>query len=384
MRELEAIVTAYDRLKKNAIPCILATVVHLEGSAYRRAGARMLVEADGTITGAISGGCLEGHALKKALEANEQQRNMLVTYDTTDESNMEIGVQLGCNGVIQVLFEPIDFNEENNPVELLRKVVQSESKMTIITFFNLQADKEQVGTKMLFNPLVKTAGTLEDQELFNILKEDVAEVFAIGKSGFYEYQDSGKQQQAFIELCQPPPVLTVIGAGNDTQVLAGMAAILGWKVVVIDRRETHANARRFLPSCQVIVSDPDKILDKIEITDRSYFVLMTHSYPCDLAVLRLLLKRSEVPYIGILGPKKKYLRMRDDLKGEGFDLNEKQLSRIYAPMGLNLGAETPAEIGLSVLSEILAVMHKADAEFLRDREKTIHNKSDYYFTVKQV
>ncbi|MCB0473497.1 MAG: XdhC family protein, partial [Flavobacteriaceae bacterium] len=313
-----------------------------------------------------------------------QQQNMLVTYDTTDESNMEIGVQLGCNGVIQVLFEPIDFNNENNPVELLRKVVQAEGKMAIVTFFNLQAGKEQVGTKMLFNPLGKIAGALQDPVLLNILEGDVAEVFESNRSGFYDYQESGKQQQAFIERCLPPPVLTVIGAGNDTQVLAGMADLLGWKVVVIDRRESHANTKRFLPSCQVIVSDPDKILDKIEITDRSYFVLMTHSYPCDLAVLRLLLKKEEVPYIGILGPKKKYQRMLDDLKAEGFELNEKQLSRIYAPVGLNLGAETPAEIGLSVLSEILAVMHKADAEFLRDRENTIHNKSDYYFTLKQV
>src|SRR5690606_17455674 len=98
---------------------VLATVVHVEGSSYRKAGARMLVDEFGNITGAISGGCLEGDALRKALLALHRQRNLLVTYDTSDEEDAIIGAQLGCNGIIQILFEPLDYGDKLNPCELL-------------------------------------------------------------------------------------------------------------------------------------------------------------------------------------------------------------------------------------------------------------------------
>ena len=138
MRELEAIITAYDELKSAGVPCVLATVVHVEGSSYRQAGARMLVDENGSMTGTISGGCLEGDALQKALHALHQGHNKLVTYDTSDEDDAVIGAQLGCNGIIQVLFEPLDFGDPINPIEIVRKVALQEDPMVIVILFNLQ------------------------------------------------------------------------------------------------------------------------------------------------------------------------------------------------------------------------------------------------------
>ena len=110
MKEIRDIIKAYDEAQKQGKRTALATVVHLEGSSYRRPGARMLVTDDGEMTGAISGGCLEGDALRKALLVLSQQQSRLVTYDTSDEDDAKLGVQLGCNGIVRILFEPIDTN----------------------------------------------------------------------------------------------------------------------------------------------------------------------------------------------------------------------------------------------------------------------------------
>ena len=149
MRELDVIISKYKELKLQDVRCILATVVHVEGSSYRRAGARMLVDEYGNITGAISGGCLEGDALRKALFALDRQENKLVTYDTSDEDDAVIGAQLGCNGIIQVLFEPINYTDGNNPCELLRTITEQEVPMAVSVVFNLDKSQQQLGTSLV-------------------------------------------------------------------------------------------------------------------------------------------------------------------------------------------------------------------------------------------
>jgi xanthine/CO dehydrogenase XdhC/CoxF family maturation factor len=384
MRELEILLTAYDEMKSKGLGCVLATVVHVEGSSYRQAGARMLVNENGEMTGAISGGCLEGDALKKALLALEQGQNKLITYDTSDENDAVIGAQLGCNGIIQVLFEPVDPEHADNPVELIRRVISGEETRVMITLFNLQKRRHQPGTRMIIDQRMNHAGNVGDIEFLNILKADAGTALSQNTSLFKEYHVSGEIHHAFIELHQSAPTLVLVGAGNDAQVLAQMATITGWKVIVTDGRSTHANYRRFQASCQVFVSEPEKTLDNIRIDHRTAFVLMTHNYQYDLAVLKLLIHHAEIPYIGLLGPKKKYQRMLDELRNQDFQLSKEITSKIYAPVGLDLGAETPSEIGLSVLSEILAVLNNAGASHLRERTRPIHEKSNYRFKVEHV
>jgi xanthine dehydrogenase accessory factor len=135
MKELREIINAYDAAVHAGKKAALAAVVHLDGSSYRRPGARMLVSDEGELTGAISGGCLEGDALRKALLVLSQQQSKLVTYDTSDEDDATIGIQLGCAGVIQVLFEPIQANNPNNPIQLLRKAVAVRQKSVLVTLF---------------------------------------------------------------------------------------------------------------------------------------------------------------------------------------------------------------------------------------------------------
>src|SRR6478609_1842256 len=151
MKEITDIIKAYDVAAKAGKQSALATVVSVEGSSYRRPGARMLVTDDGVLTGAISGGCLEGDALRKALLVMQQQKPMLATYDTTDEDDAKLGVQLGCNGIVHILFEPILTEDTNNPIELLKRAASKREAAVMGTLFSLEDRKaEQPGSCFLW------------------------------------------------------------------------------------------------------------------------------------------------------------------------------------------------------------------------------------------
>jgi len=377
MRELDIIIDTYEGAKQEERPIVLATVVHVEGSSYRRAGARMLVDEMGNMTGAISGGCLEGDALRKALHALHQNKNKLITYDTSDEEDAVIGAQLGCNGVIQVLFEPIDFEDAENPIEIL-KAAQADEVSIVGTFFDLDRTKKQDGTSFWINASKDLIGKV-DAAFQDQLLQDATLALAQETSLFREYSMEASNQFVFLEMFKPAVQLVLVGAGNDAQITAQMAELLGWEIIITDGRPGHASADRFVSSCQVIVANPEAILDQIRVTDQTAFVLMTHNYNYDLSVLKLLLEQKRLNYIGILGPKKKFERMLSDLENQGFDLNEELLSKIYAPIGLELGAETPAEISLSILAEVQAVFTSTQGSFLKQKEGPIHLKKNNDF-----
>ncbi len=379
MTELDFIIAQYENLRSQGTGCVLATVVHVEGSSYRRAGARMLVDEFGNISGAISGGCLEGDALKKALHALNQNKNKLITYDTSDEDDAIIGAQLGCNGIIQVLFEPLDFEDSLNPCELLKTVVAQKHPLAINVMFNLNRSKEQMGTILLIDENLKYSGRQPVKEELDLILEQAQLTLQNKRSHFAEFSMDGETQHLFIQNYQPPAKLIIVGAGNDAQILAQQAELLGWEVIVTDGRPTHANKERFTSSCQVIVSKPERMLENIEIDQRSCFVLMSHNYNYDLAVLKLLLAEDQIPYIGILGPMKKYQLMQNDLEVEGIELSEENRNKIHAPIGLEIGAETPAEIGLSILSEIQSVLTQTSARPLREKSEPIHEKKNNRF-----
>lgn len=379
MRETDAIVAEYELLKKAGTSCVLATVVHVEGSSYRRAGARMLIDEFGNITGAISGGCLEGDALRKALLALHRQKNDLVTYDTSDEDDAVIGAQLGCNGIIRVLFEPLDYNHAQNPCELLRTLIKRNDPAAIVVQFNLDRSKNQAGTLFFIDEKSGGTGREPGEELFEIVMEQAQKSLNSNQHLFAEVSVKGEPRHLFIQYYKPPVNLILIGAGNDAQVLSRQAELLGWDVTVVDGRPTHASKERFTGSCQVIISKPEETLRNIEPDSRSCFVLMSHNYNYDLAVLKLILAREQVLYIGILGPKKKYLRMLDDLAAEQVDLRPETLEKIYAPVGLQIGAETPAEIGLSILAEIQAILTRNTPRSLREKTGSIHEKKENEF-----
>ncbi|QRR01582.1 XdhC family protein [Dyadobacter sandarakinus] len=373
MKEISDIIKSYEAARISGRKMALATVVHVEGSSYRRPGARMLVTDDGLLTGAISGGCLEGDALRKALLAISQGKNKLVTYDTTDESDPMLGVQLGCNGIVHILFEPIDIANPENPVALLKKVAEKRQYAVVITLFALHSrTAAQPGT--CFLQLENDAEYQAVPEQAGLLTAEATRARNMKQSDFRQVEFRGQQFTAFVEYLAPAPSLVIVGAGNDTIPLMQMASVLGWKITVVDGRPAHATIQRFPTADQVIVARAEDVLTQIEPDERTFFTLMTHNYNYDLTLLAALIREEKCHYIGALGPKKKLERMFSDLAERNIVLTPEQKSKIYGPIGLDIGAETSEEIALAVLAEIKAVLEGKNGTSLREKADTIHSR----------
>jgi xanthine dehydrogenase accessory factor len=376
MKELKEIVSAYDVAVAEGKKSALATVVHLEGSSYRRPGARMLITDDGQLTGAISGGCLEGDALQKALMVMAQKKSRIVTYDTMDDEEATLGVGLGCNGVIQVLIEPIDPEDPDNQISFLKQVVAERQNAVLVTLFSLDDKKsDQGGTSLLLEENGNIRSKSIESVLFNNLKEDALKAMSQQKSAFCNYMSESIALTAFIEYIPPVISVVIIGAGNDVFPLVDMAEVLGWETRVVDGRASYASRDRFAKSCQVLVSKPENVLDQIPVDQYTVFLLMTHNYNYDLAMLKALLNR-KLMYLGVLGPRKKMERMLGDLAVEGIYPTNEQMSFVYGPVGLDIGAETAEEIALSIIAEIKAVYSGRNGLSLRLSDDVIHSRED--------
>ncbi|MEO7975578.1 XdhC family protein [Flavobacterium sp.] len=369
MKEISEILKAYSEAKNSGKKTALATVVKVEGSSYRQPGARMLVTEDGSLTGAISGGCLEGDALRKALLSINQQQNKLITYNTSNDDDKEIGLQLGCNGIVHILFEYIDDTVLNNPMHLLQQLELERKEAVIGTVFSLKRQAVQLGTMFFYRD---NSAFLYQDEVALRLDSDIKQVIKYKASAVKKMEDDN-QNEILIEYVPSSVSLVIGGAGNDVQPLVKMASLLGWEVTVIDGRATHAVKNRFPDAKNVCMAKPEDFLEiNKNIDDHNFFVLMTHNYKYDLAVLQLLLETS-CRYIGILGPKSKLNRMFDDLSNKGIELNPKMLNRIYGPIGLDIGAETSEEIALSIVAEIKAVMNGKNGTSLKYKTDKIHS-----------
>jgi len=367
MKELIDIVAAYERAIKENKKTALATVVLVEGSAYRRAGARMLITEDGQLTGAISGGCLEGDALRKARMVIMQQEALLVTYDTMDD-DAKLSVGLGCIGIIHILIEPIE-GKQTNPITLLRAAINLKGYAVLVTLFSIENRKApQPGSILFFSDRQMISNDIDSIPYKNELLADVEEALGRQQSivtGYLGYT-------AFIECVKPLISLVILGAGNDALPLAKMAAILGWNVTLIDGRPNYATPDRFPSVNKIIVAKPEKVLESVKPNEWTAFVLMTHNYNYEFAFLQNILPLHP-SYIGVLGPKKKMERMLEELEDAGVFISERDLEAIHGPVGLDIGSETSEEIALAIVAEIKAVFSKRNGQPLKYKKTVIHS-----------
>ena len=371
MKELKDIITAFDVAHNAGLQTALATVVHVEGSSYRRAGARMLITEDGQLTGAISGGCLEGDALRKARLVMAQNKPMLVTYDTTDDDDAKFGVGLGCNGIIHIMIEPIFADKQDNPIQLFKQFLSKREPVVLITLFTMN-DKQapQPGTCLLLNKDEEIMGQFPDEAIKDALLLDAKHVLANGNSVTKTYL-YGDKFTCFIELMQPAVSLVLFGAGNDAIPLVQIAAALGWIIHLVDGRANYAVPERFPQVGKITISKPEHALEYVKIDERTVIILMTHNYNYDACVLKQLLPLSP-SYIGVLGPKKRLQRMLDEFAGEGITTTPQQLESVFGPAGLDIGSENADEIALSIIAEMQAVLKGRTGTSLRYKT-TIHN-----------
>lgn len=369
MKEIDSIVAAYHQNKSSKHKIALATVVKVDGSAYRRPGARMLVTESGELVGTISGGCLEGDALRKAQTVIFKQKSMVVTYDTTDEDDQKFGIGLGCNGIIQVLIEPVDFNDPNNPIALLEITTQMRSVSWIVTTVSLENQRsEQIGTFGVF--LDKKFIGKNEKVSKDILDIVLDKVNYLNENQIFTTENISDSDGffTFIEPMRPAIRLLLFGAGNDTIPVSKMADLLGWQVVLIDGRKNYATKQRFGTVNQILVGPADSVLEGFEFDPFTVALLMTHNFEYEAAILEKL-QLENLPYIGVLGPKKKTQKLIERLEGKGITVSKENL---YAPLGLDIGAEGSEEIALSVLSEIRTVLNQKKPIHLREKDGPIH------------
>ncbi len=369
MTELQRLFLAYDQHRAAGQPCALATVVEVVGSAYRRPGARMLVTENGELTGAISGGCLEGDARQRARRAIFQGEPALVTYDTRDEDDPRHGLGPGCQGVVRILLEPLNFSDSHNALELLRDFARHPALAVLATVF--EADTAGLRAAVGQRLLLSAAGALRGAPLLAApLAEAARATLAQGQSRVLDIDTAAGPVRALLELLVPPLRLVVYGAGNDAQPLVHLAGSLGWHITVVDGRPNLATATRF-PEAAAVRVVPAAELEGQTPDPLAYHVLLSHNYAYDLAALQTLLP-SPAPYIGLLGPRLKAARLLDELDLTRSEQKQLLRERLHSPVGLDLGSETPEEIALAIVAEIQAQRSERQGRPLRERAGTVH------------
>ncbi len=381
MKDFKAIVTAFQQVDFSQRKAALATVVKVRGSSYRSPGARMLITDDGRWVGSISGGCLEGDALRKARTVMMDKTPMTVTYDTREESNQNLGIGLGCNGVIDVLIEPVDPADKKNPVTQFSSLIDAKEPLALATIFNSAADN---GNKLLITNSGELNNQFSNSDLANLVKDDLKQLFETKKSEAKRYLLDGFEYEVFVELIQPSLSLIIFGGGFDARPVSELAKSLGWNVSVTDECVAHI-APIFFPTADKLSLCQREYIDRdFEITPYTACVLMSHNYEYDRDVLKKLLN-SNTPYIGILGPRKRFDKMLKEFSEVGITLTDSDFQRIHSPIGLDIGAEAPDEIALSIVSEIQSIFSNRSGGFLKYHSGPIHQRdpnSDQVF--KQV
>lgn len=344
----------------------LATVVRTRGSCPQQAGARMLVRKDGTTLGTLGGGCVEGDIWHLATEMlREKSGPRLQRYTLTEKMAARDG--LVCGGTmyffIQPLFEPGEFL---SVAERILSACRGGDALAVATVIGSGDSGITVGTRQVVygggGPPVGDAWPWMDQQLMEAGRElaERGEVRCLKTSGGAE---------VFLEGFCSPPALIIMGGGHVGKAVSRLAAGLGFRIVVLDDREEYANSERFPEAQQTIVAGFEKGLSEVRIHANCYIIVATrgHRYD-DLAVESAL--KTPARYIGLLGSKRKSLMIFQRLLAQGVPAAE--ITRVQAPVGLNIGAKTPDELAVSIMAEILAVqrgkdggMMKMGAEFYR-------------------
>ncbi len=353
----------------------MATVMKVRGSAYRRPGARMLVNAAGQSAGMISGGCLENDVRERAAVVMATGQPVLVTYDSTAPEDIVFGLGLGCNGIVQILIEPVTAGDETGLLAFLAACVARRQMGRIATIFS--AENIPLGTRVLRWPDGNVTSSCADSAvaatLMHSLRENAARRNVVRNLTLPDATMAG----VLIETVAPPLPLTIFGAGDDAMPLAQMAKLLGWHVTVIDARPAYATGARFPTADAVLCLRPEALITSAQVVfpPESMVMIMTHNFSHDLGLLRVLAPRS-LRYIGILGPKSRTQRLLDDLVSEGIPFSEENLARVHGPAGLDVGAETPEEIAVSIIGEMQSVLSERPGGALRDRNAPIHDPAE--------
>lgn len=355
MRFIQDLLSFYQEAQQQHIRTALVTVVAVEGSSYRRIGARMLVREDGLFWGGISGGCLEGDALKKARWAITKDQPSVAIYDTSREDDHQIGVGLGCQGVIHILFQPLDSENPQHPLAVLSSCLATPRKIQALVTITQST-----------NPAWPLGLTRRWETLPIPLQEALPIHLPDPKSRVYHLSFPEGAISVCLEFVFPSIRLYMAGFQSDTVPLGTLAHQIGFEPWLWTKPQKISQSLPWhrLPEDQLPEWD-----------EFSAVVLMSHDFKTDKQNLkRILTHPTAPPYIGLLGPRVRTERLWQELSEEGVLMSEQDKERQYAPAGLDIGATTPEEIALSILAEIRAIFSQREGQSLRLRTTPIHER----------
>lgn len=324
MSDARSILRLYDHARLHALPVVLATVTRTAGSTYRKTGARMMLCADGSRVGVVSGGCLEGDVTRRAWFLKKAGEAEIVCYDTGsgDDATYEFG--LGCRGVVELLVERLTLDTEPEVIRLLRRSVE--------------------------------------RRVSGVLSVDLAGLPRFGARVF------GNVESIYEETIAPPAQLIVFGSGADMPPLVKIANELGWSTLVVDHK---LSASRERDGVRYLAEPAGRWSRDVVIDARTACVLMTHRMMDDAAYLADLVGLRP-GYVGCLGPASRTEALLDELALAGIALGDAERQMIRAPVGLDLGAERPQEIALSIVAEVAAAMSGGSGSSLSTKQGPIH------------
>lgn len=335
MRDL---LTDLDRWHAEGRRMAFATVVQTWGSSPRRTGSKMIVTSDGQFSGSVSGGCVENAVIEAALESLKTDRARLLHFGVADETAWSVG--LACGGSIDIFVKPLDLSF----FSILHAAWIDETQFLHITV--IRGSEHILGREILVHEGGTIIGTIEHPRQNKAL-ELTNEVFLRGKS---QRAMLDEETELFLELISPPLTLVAVGGVHITMALTSLAKTLGYRTVVIDPRNAWGNEERFPNVDQLIQTWPQEAFQQLRITRSTAIAMLTHDPKLDDPALKIALD-SPAFYVGALGSKTTNAKRRGRLLADG--LSEEQLSRLHAPIGFDIGAETPEEIALAIMSEVV-------------------------------
>lgn len=346
-----------DAIEAGGTDATVATVAAVEGSAYRRPGAKMLVNDDGVDTGAVTAGCLEPSVVDICESVRTTGESQIKRFDLTD-SGEAWGLGLGCNGIIDLLVEPRD--ESWNAI---LDASRSEGPAAVVTVIDAGTDTA-VGDRVIVDESGIRSVPDRDPVPRPQLTRTGDMIDRIAGTGDTVTVSTG-EATLLVDGLAPVPELLLFGSQNDIGPVAALGSRAGFRVTVHAQR-AGIDESTFPCADTVRTGHPSTVADGAG--EHTYGVVMSHNLVDDRIAVQTLLQESAVPYVGVMGPRKRFDRLREEL-----NLTADQLERVAAPVGLDLGGGTPSEIALSIVSEVVAIHNGQDGGRLRDRSGPIHS-----------
>lgn len=332
-----------DRWQKEDAAIALATVIQTWGSSPRRAGAKMVFTSDDRIMGSVSGGCVENAVVEAGLESLKRNRPQLLHFGVADETAWDVG--LACGGSIDIFVQPLDINI----FPFLRTAWTEETSSVHITV--IRGSEHILGREMLIREDGSVTGSIGNLRQKKVL-ELADEIFSSRKS---QRAIIDEETELFLEFISPPPTLIVVGGVHIATALVSLAKTLDYRTLLVDPRKAWGNEERFPNLDQLIQAWPEDAFEQIKITPTTAIVMLTHDPKIDDPALKIALT-SPAFYVGALGSKTTNAKRRERLLNEG--ISEAQFTRLHAPIGLDIGAETPEEIALAIMTEVVETFRR--------------------------